>query len=220
MSEDKVRERLEQLKAVAGLKGRDAIKPHSLRHFFAKHMESQGADLETIQHALGHETLETTLIYLRRGDKNTQKMKRFASLPCAELPNSQPAPEPLSFAESEPDAPVAAPVAAAVAAPVTTQTAISVAAESTIAALSNSDRQLESPGITPNLERMSPVKEAAPVTLSPLATDCHGAQSQVPYGADHPEPYQAREHRRADPHPQHNHWANRRSAVRRGIRTR
>jgi integrase/recombinase XerD len=51
------------LKGYAEELGLDDLTPHTLRHSFAVHMISSGADIRSVQALLGHASLSTTQIY-------------------------------------------------------------------------------------------------------------------------------------------------------------
>ncbi len=71
---------LEEVKSIAGLRGRDNIKCHSLRHAFATRLMTHGAGIKAIQAALGHSDAQTTFRYLHLEEQQIRVMASLASL--------------------------------------------------------------------------------------------------------------------------------------------
>ncbi len=59
----------------------EAFHPHSLRHFFATALVERGANLKAIQELLGHESLETTSVYLDVSAKHLEDAVALLNTP-------------------------------------------------------------------------------------------------------------------------------------------
>lgn len=58
---------------VADLAGLQDVTPHTLRHTFAKSLLDNGISLEKVAALLGHESLDTTRLYVTPGEKDLQE---------------------------------------------------------------------------------------------------------------------------------------------------
>ena len=67
---------IKEAAVAAGIRNPDRVSPHKLRHAFASHLLSNGADLRSIQELLGHADLGTTEIYLHTDTRRTHGMVR------------------------------------------------------------------------------------------------------------------------------------------------
>jgi len=72
---------LDELKAVAGYKDADNIKPHSLRHACATRLLRHGANIKDIQVWLGHSQLSTTAQYLHSSEEQLRSIADLSQLP-------------------------------------------------------------------------------------------------------------------------------------------
>lgn len=77
---DGLRILVEQVNAIAGFQGKQAVRPHSLRHFFGTHLLQSGANIRDVQEALGHSHLTTTATYLHTSEQQMRNIAHLASL--------------------------------------------------------------------------------------------------------------------------------------------
>ena len=73
MTRQTVWHRIKHLALQAGISP-DHLSPHTLRHAFATHLVSHGADLRTVQMLLGHANLSTTEIYTHVATARLQQL--------------------------------------------------------------------------------------------------------------------------------------------------
>lgn len=66
------------VKRAAGFVERTHIQPHSIRHQFASRLLAKGADVKSIQAALGHAHLSTTAIYLHLSEQQAKGVADIA----------------------------------------------------------------------------------------------------------------------------------------------
>lgn len=74
MSQEKFREQMKAVGERAGIKRR--IYPHMIRHSFATHLLTNGADLRCIQELLGHSDMATTQIYTHISNPRLREVYR------------------------------------------------------------------------------------------------------------------------------------------------
>ena len=103
---DGLRAMLEDVKARAGLGDAVGIKCHSLRHAMATRMLRNSADVRSIQAALGHSNLSTTMLYLHHAEQPALAMRTAAAITAPDAdatePNTPaPAPQPKTSRAAE-----------------------------------------------------------------------------------------------------------------------
>ena len=71
---------IESLKAAAGLRDNQAVKPHGLRHWCATNLLRNGANLRDVQQFLGHSDLMTTCRYLHSSEEQLRNISELTAL--------------------------------------------------------------------------------------------------------------------------------------------
>jgi integrase/recombinase XerC len=71
---------IETLKATAGLRDNEAIKPHGLRHWCLTNLMRNGANLKDVQQFAGHTDLQTTARYLHSSEEQLRSISELTAL--------------------------------------------------------------------------------------------------------------------------------------------
>ncbi len=77
---------IEALKATAGLRDNEAIKPHGLRHWCLTNLMRNGANLKDVQHFAGHSDLQTTARYLHSSEEQLRGISELTALRTKAVP--------------------------------------------------------------------------------------------------------------------------------------
>jgi len=76
LSSSSIRSMLSKRLKNAGIE-KKGVSPHSFRHSCATHLLMNGADIRYVQELLGHESIETTVLYTRHIVENLKKVHRM-----------------------------------------------------------------------------------------------------------------------------------------------
>jgi integrase/recombinase XerD len=74
LSDRHIRRIVKKYAIEAGVRKPEEVHPHTLRHSYATHLQNRGLPLNYIQQVLGHESLETTTIYVHLGTERLRDM--------------------------------------------------------------------------------------------------------------------------------------------------
>lgn len=89
-----------EIAAIAGMRGDPRVKPHTIRHAGATRLLRNGADLKSVSVWLGHTELRTTSIYLHSSEQELQKIADLAGFRKQQEETPPPPPKEMSNSSS------------------------------------------------------------------------------------------------------------------------
>jgi site-specific recombinase XerD len=95
---------LKDVQAIAGMRGKTNLNPHSQRYFFTDQLVEQREDIKTIQELLGHKSVTTTWGYMRTNEARKRRAIETMHIPGenAQTPSLSPLqPDPPAAGSSE-----------------------------------------------------------------------------------------------------------------------